>query len=542
MLSSRIPRILDPKAGQELASRYHSIPTSLDIPGQFTVEELSDLGYLEYANARPNDLTSPIHPMLDLGKWRLAPIAENSKPLDAENAKLLEPILRLASAMLLSPGSVVFLHNVMYRRRKHEEEASNKYNRKLHTLPEPLKPFARMRTEFDEVISHIGPNVHIYLADHSDPEWKELKCTGRCHCLAQSRILYPKTIRPLAVKRGRSSAIRIDDACLVLIRILQQKEQTLQDVNRTLRIQFRMALTICHELSHAINIAVAKTRNEPYYGYQDINELGFAWQEYVFDGLVHSVDPDYRWSMGLFHFPEPRHYVSKYGRHRRGNGPPRSHTFYWVSMKWISRLHRQSAWVRWSGSLDPKLLHIPRSIGVQLISPSIVEMEAIIARKARGTYSRQPDGVLDRGFQWDTALFESDETAIQEKPGRIHRSGRQDGNDVSEDDLEGYQQPERVRSSQDLDAEIECFSGGITGLLSNLNIEPGSEKDDNRGPDSHGRNADQGPDLGDLDMADNLTGSKGLFIKLEDDDVPIKIEHDSEDEVDDTLWRRQGHR
>ena len=509
MLSSRVPRKFNPKAGQELAIRYQGIRASLKTPGQFTIRELFDLGYLEYANARPNDLTSPIHPILDLGRWRLAPITSDSKPLDAEYATFLEPILRLASAMLLSPGSVAFLHNVMYGEREYVEEASDKYKGKLYALPESLRPFARMRSEFDEVMSHIGPNVDIYLADERDPEWKELKINGRCHCVLQRRICYPESVRPLEVSKGRGSDIRIDAAFLVLIRILHQKEQTLQDINHTLRIQFRMALTICHELCHAINNAVARTPWEPYYKYQDINELGYAWQEEVFDGLAHTVDPDYLWSMGLCHFPEPKHYTGKYGRYRRGGfRPPRSHTFYWISMKWLSRLHRQSAWDRWSGSLDPKLLHIPRSIGVQLISPSIEEMTA---PESIGIQLQQPDQNADRVPQWDTALFELGETAVREKPSRIRRSSRQDGNDVSEDDLEGYQRPEEVRRSRDLDAEIEHFSGGVTGLLSNLSVDLGPEIDDDQRSESHGRDADQSSDPGDSDLDDNLTGSKGLF-------------------------------
>ena len=464
-LPSAVPPEADPDLWQ-LPYRYRGVWAASQNPGRFSIWQLYTLGYLEYANARPNNLTSPIHPVIDLEKWRRSPIDPNAKPLEDEDRRLIEPVLRLASAMFLSSVSVAFLHNVIYGKRHHLKEVSIRYKTHLYALDAPPRPCARMKNEFDEVISQISPHVHLYTTDFQDRESMGLHLNGRCKYIRNSKISFSESTR--LRKGGRGSNIQINDAFLRQLRNLE-KSETLKDINHTLRIQFGMALTICHELNHAVNAAVKPRKHgklhsvEPFCKDHNISELGFSWEEEVFDGLTHRMDSDHQWQMGVYHFPEPYHYRDKYGRFKRGE-PPKSFTVYWLSMKWLARLNRQSAWNRWNQTQDPKLLHIPRSVGVQLT---------------------EIDGKPQTLFEWDRALLETGETAVAYKPGWIRQWRAMDGHDVTESDLDGDTPPGQVHSNPALDADFDNLLSGIAGL--------DWESDSEHRPAPNGEDANQVP-------------------------------------------------
>ena len=91
----------------------------------YTVQELQWLGYWDYAEARQNNLTYPVHPILDRSRW--------DSPDNLYNAII--HILRLASAMLQSPASVAFHHAVMYGAREYLPEPSKRHGLSMLQVP-----------------------------------------------------------------------------------------------------------------------------------------------------------------------------------------------------------------------------------------------------------------------------------------------------------------------------------------------------------------------------------------------------------------------
>ncbi|KAL9115038.1 MAG: hypothetical protein Q9187_007376, partial [Circinaria calcarea] len=184
---------------------------------------------------------------------------------------------------------------------------------------------------------------------------------------------------------GCASKITVAEALGDTLADLHRGPQTPQTINQKLRIQFYLAVTICHELMHAIENAVQEDLGslEPYFGEQALNEVGWAWEDFVFGGGIGEVeeagevDHTYRdmtqWPLYTTRFPSPGHYSSLLEEEEPS--PKRlifarrpakaTYTHYYLPMRWISRLQQQATWEQWEPSLAPRWLRIPRQVGVQ---------------------------------------------------------------------------------------------------------------------------------------------------------------------------------
>ena len=362
-------------------------------PGGYTIKEFFDLGFLEYAKARPNNLTNQIHPIMDLPKWQHEFSNAGRPPMTSEEESIMAPVLRLATALLLSPGSVSFLHSVMYGQRYFQPHLTRQHGEGLYVLQEPKTPNLQLRNEFTAGISQIIPHVRFNWGDVTSRAWANNQAVGVTFPSNRAKVDFMGTNGP---QHGYASSIMIDDDYLSCLLLINQKRRTRRRINQRLRVELALAATICHELTHAINLASTtdKSIREPYYGDQVFNELGFAWEEAVFDSTINKTDDKYIWPLDLTRFPIP-HYL-KYAIPEEQDTPlcyPRgrpadSFMFYYISMKWISRLALQATWDRWTGSLNPKLLHVPRSAGSQRIysrplNPRPPEWTSNIPRKTK---------------------------------------------------------------------------------------------------------------------------------------------------------------
>lgn len=148
------------------------------------------------------------------------------------------------------------------------------------------------------------------------------------------------------------------------------------------RLQFKLAITLCHETAHAVGYAVDEENlkhflkeraglaadrsyviqrrgtNEPYFGRDPIAELGYAYEKHVFGGTVHlSLKPGH-----VLFFNKGISYMS------HGEYPSRKYkktcTRYVVSMFYICNRRRQIAWEYiLSENGDVSSLYIQRIIG-----------------------------------------------------------------------------------------------------------------------------------------------------------------------------------
>ena len=55
---------------------------------------------------------------------------------------------------------------------------------------------------------------------------------------------------------------------------------------KLLTVSFLIAVTLIHELGHAVHLSVSRSKYEPYYGDHVLAEVGHAWACYTFGGAI----------------------------------------------------------------------------------------------------------------------------------------------------------------------------------------------------------------------------------------------------------------
>ena len=339
----------------------------------FTLEEWLNLGYLEDVNARPNNLTYPIHPALDFRKWALT-----SPPLTASDREVMEPALRLASALLMSPASITFMHTLIYDRRELVNDSRTK--KKLEVLPEPLRYNKELRSRVEYFLNMAHKHCEYTWRDEKagPPEW------------AAAEMIYAYT-QPFWLDKvpnyGYGSAIRVNSRFLESLHLLNAAPLSTRILNHQLRLQLLLAVTLCHELMHALETARNPEREalEPYWGDQALNELGLAWEDVIFNGNLTEVMRDgmnannYKigeWPLTFCHFPAPHWFPGLVDDPNLGEAildrkPAKgSFTTYFVPMEWLSNIQQQASWDRCVRSNSTALCYIPRNEGYQLLNNS----------------------------------------------------------------------------------------------------------------------------------------------------------------------------
>lgn len=228
--------------------------------------EWAQLGYDDDVAGAGNDLTSPISPIFayendGLRLWDIHPW----------QYELLKPTLRLASALLYSLGSCKFLCVVIYA----TCQAASADPRRRHWW----------------VVSE--QNVYGTISDWQqvmELTWRYL--AGRINYASANDL--PQNVRAdCGLKSSFGEELRIE------IRIKQDRLQHLLNLLvryepndiRVLYAQLDMAISLDHEIAHAIHFAKncyspGRGPIEPFYENDRCVELGFAWTHQVLGGLL----------------------------------------------------------------------------------------------------------------------------------------------------------------------------------------------------------------------------------------------------------------
>ena len=328
----------------------------------YTVKEWYKLGYLEDQNAEPNDMTHPIHPIMDIPNWTL--------PFTRHDRELIEPALRLASALLNCPASVTFFDAVQFGQRNLIPALTLTNYKSLTALAGPTRYRADLHDDLDQRLIDLVPHVKFAWGEHADEQWEFEKMP----------YAYTDETNVEINNEGRGSKITMNDSFLEDLRELDSLDASPKTINQTLRLQFLMAVTVCHELVHATNNSILWHEEipEPYFRDQALNELGLAWEEEVFGGAIVNVQDhiwasnDCQWPLFFTHFPCPQDYrmcqleldIDQQDVFARRYAK-RTYTNYYVPMAWLVQLHKQANWKRWALATDTKMFRIPRRVGVQ---------------------------------------------------------------------------------------------------------------------------------------------------------------------------------
>ena len=309
----------------------------------YTLEELQRLDYWDYTGSLPNNLTYPIHPIFERSRW------ENCSD-DVYYG--ITHIIRLASAMLESPASVAFHYALMSDPREYLQETSQRLGVPCYRFRHTNHDEATTRLYFDMMMLRIAPHIRFRWFMKSDLGFAHLNAFG-----VTRRNLHSPTFLRGAQQSGNGSVIHINHE------YIDNLSNGPKPLSQLLRYQFYMALTISHEIAHAVNNAVSVETYEPFYEDQRLTELGKAWEVEVLGGMPEMIgETDARNPLASAKWPTYADKAAPQHGTLETRGPKRYTTWYFISMKWITDIQQQSFW---DVAGDTTKLRIPKKVGFQ---------------------------------------------------------------------------------------------------------------------------------------------------------------------------------
>ncbi len=254
----------------------------------YTYEDMNRYGFIfsSYSESHPNNLTGEIHPIFQPNNW-----------YNLEFDDVMTPVLRLASNIIKSPNSRMFLYNVYYAERKLLEDLSKRIGRearqfeRIRDVPYSEEVFPRTTM----LLQRLTDYVRFTWFDPSDPNVSPYQ-VGYCGKNKHHRAWMSDGYEPT----GYISRISLN---LNMVRKLSQLRNSprvcgssvskqfpypphynklviptnLYDrlQSQILRLQFMMANSLCHELVHAFNNSITDKMGvpEPFFEDERIAEL-----------------------------------------------------------------------------------------------------------------------------------------------------------------------------------------------------------------------------------------------------------------------------
>lgn len=333
----------------------------------------------------PTSLVEGIHPLFSFDTTKLISGDDPSKktrekwsrtsvPLERDQYALLEPTLRLASKMILSPGSLRFLYTVMYGTRrplmaepadadiKGKGKGPAKDRQQLKKAGIPLTEILRSLeplSSVDKLVTTVLRNVGDFIVfDFNDG----IETNGYTSADLKK---YPSgvSVRHDMLTSGLGSKIQIKGIYFTCLeRMISQNGETNDFGSEIIAWQFKLAVTLCHEVVHASFLATneplatwwQKTPKgdyrkapymEPFIEGQSVAELGFSWENEVFGGMILQQIGNHKDTVftPLFVCQWPNHMVRSISEPQK-RPPERIVNLYLVSTYYLRNIQLQAGW------------------------------------------------------------------------------------------------------------------------------------------------------------------------------------------------------
>ena len=408
----------------------------------FTDEDWTRLGYLDPPSSEEYELglsllKLPIFHFRRLSKDKVGHMIW-TQFIDAQNAKLcgkLDPVFRLASAMLQSPASLDHLYKIIYGPRRIPFKAIGGVNQPV---------FETERVETDETRRNMAKKALNRLAESLSfvVECPKKNVKDNCDAVvSHSTALHPYSINiadDSGTPRGIASVIRLNRIHLSKLSILHARDG--DSTSQILSLQFSMAVSICHNVAHAVGQATNLTlllstimkstyrdlakinkpqgsrervkSNEPFVENESVAELGYSWENAVLGGAV-------QWTNQVDHpvfFSKWPSFLTNGDYPRRARFAPTT-TQYVVSLHYLRNIHRQSFWDSIKAS-DDTALHIQKIVGIRVTNADADHKDHIFythpTPEGNELQSEDPDpfrGVADQTH--DPSASRANETLAQ---------------------------------------------------------------------------------------------------------------------------------
>lgn len=308
-----------------------------------------------YSESYHNNLTHPINPVFNFDLWR-----------QPGSRECLEPVLRLASVLLESPASQRFIYSRLCT--EHVRTTSTTGRLASCHFRRALESEDEVERGFRETMLFVAKRITYAWADGLGDALGRTESLERCNESTYSCIIQ--------IDRRRYEQIF-------------HKPVRPGDDSKLSRYRFHLAVTLCHEVAHAIDwVAPSRCKS----GWDDTNhffenspdyEFGFAWEDEVFKFTVERMVP-YRETainLALAYPVTPYRQILALPRTRRPStlGP----AGYAIPIDYITRIQRDNFWKRSRRTMT--MLRIPAKIefrSSRLLSDNSLELIQLIGKDA----------------------------------------------------------------------------------------------------------------------------------------------------------------
>ncbi|KAF2093103.1 hypothetical protein NA57DRAFT_81783 [Rhizodiscina lignyota] len=335
-------------------------------------------------------LDNEIHPLLQLDNFHGCP---------SDIYDQLKPGLRLATTLLLHRSTAHFWHTIAFGERTLDEAMTLTNGYRCFRLASTLPYSSENATRFVNLLNSLVSTVHIHFSLWPLPARSGLYA-GMSMITDYKRG--DKYYNPFTMERELQRKCRIclhTDFYTTAARLAKLRNP---DRSLVLRFNFFLAITVCHELAHFVEMngphEGAAVQREAYWGKKGSRpEMGSAFEEAVFGGKVHPIASrvDCAWGCTVYDNPDsivrPRrdlmdHFDAEADDARKGRKRASSDAnlallcdltkFSTVPMTYIARLQQRETWE--AGKFDEddldagKALIIPRD-GAEAVSVPVFD-------------------------------------------------------------------------------------------------------------------------------------------------------------------------
>jgi hypothetical protein len=406
----------------------------------FLEEDWKSLGYLDEPSSDQYAIG------LTLPKLPIFHHKHHSRPLvghviwtqysDTQYAELcleMDSVLRLASAMLECPASLDLLYKIIYSPRRFPPRPMDYEGQPVFEI-ERIESNETRRKMARKALSRLADSLS-FLVDDPKEDGKENCDNVVIHTLA----LHPYGINiadDSGTPRGIASVIHVNRNLLAKLSMLLKSggDKTAQ----ILTLQFKLAISICHNIAHAVGHAadlallldaimestihdlaeLEKTQrtkervgsNEPFLENDSVAELGYCWENAVLGGSI-------QWANQVDHplfFSQWPSFLTDGDFPRRARYK-RTATQFVVPLHYLRNIHRQEFWDDMRAG-DATALHIREIVGI-LVTNSDIENDTSSLLIRPGSIEMPSDGVdsfrVDAGMVKDPSASKANETLAE---------------------------------------------------------------------------------------------------------------------------------
>ena len=220
-------------------------------------EKMLKLVSREHPDANSNLLENPIHTIFQKQNWQNP--GQDVWPQ-------LQPALRLASRFIGEEAMLGFWYHLIWGRQE-MQDVSKEFGYSLERFSAEGPPLDMTQKQ----------QTSLWLREYGDSQestflsFKAGVRLGNTTQTAAKNILVELQWELFELLRDHGSG------------------QKILSETRLLTVSFLIAVTLTHELGHAVHLSVSRSKYEPYYGDHVLAELGHAWACWAFGGAITTI-------------------------------------------------------------------------------------------------------------------------------------------------------------------------------------------------------------------------------------------------------------